>query len=153
LFSGDNRDINLIVRTGYRKPDLTMRMVALEVLTSLSQLSRRNERTVTTSNNPMVPHLNEINSRGYARSFYQDLFVLTVLLQGLHKNTMAAFNALLTSVLLAVLCSTYSDASPWPVASTYSTRGVKNVGRGLEVETFHPPTDYKVRRARLGLYN
>ncbi|KAK7045379.1 hypothetical protein VNI00_007628 [Paramarasmius palmivorus] len=53
------------------------------------------------------------------------------------------FRTLLSSVFLAVLCSTYSDASPWPVSSTYSTHHARSVGRGLRVETFHPPTDYK----------
>ncbi|KAI3608437.1 putative extracellular elastinolytic metalloproteinase precursor [Moniliophthora roreri] len=55
---------------------------------------------------------------------------------------MVAFNRIF-SVLLVVLHATYSNAAPWPPSSNHSTHRVRNVGRGLTVEAYHPASDYK----------
>ncbi|KAK7038840.1 hypothetical protein VNI00_010470 [Paramarasmius palmivorus] len=56
---------------------------------------------------------------------------------------MVAFNKFFSSVLLAVLYATYSNAAPWPTSAKHGTHRVRNIGRGLSVEAFHPTTDYK----------
>ncbi|KAK1218861.1 hypothetical protein PQX77_018432 [Marasmius sp. AFHP31] len=47
------------------------------------------------------------------------------------------------SVLAAVLCATVSEAAPWPVASKHSTHRKRLVGRGVELETFHPKSQFQ----------
>ena len=59
---------------------------------------------------------------------------------------MAAFNKFFASVLLAVLYATTATvAVPFAPAAKYATHGVRNLGRGLEIESYHPESSYEVR--------
>lgn len=58
---------------------------------------------------------------------------------------MASFNKLFSSVLLALLYASTATAAPWPTTSKHSTHRVRNVGRDLKIETFHPESSYEVR--------
>ncbi|KAK7033958.1 hypothetical protein VNI00_012585 [Paramarasmius palmivorus] len=57
--------------------------------------------------------------------------------------TMTAFDTFLSSVFLAILYSARSNAATWPSPSTYATHSIRDLGKGLNVETFHPISDYK----------
>ncbi|KAK7045390.1 hypothetical protein VNI00_007641 [Paramarasmius palmivorus] len=74
------------------------------------------------------------------------IIILFVENLGLQTRRMAVFNALLPSVLLAVLYS-YSIASP--LSFTYDTHRPRSVNRGSGIETFQPPTNYKTFGAGL----
>lgn len=56
---------------------------------------------------------------------------------------MASFNKLFSSVLLALLYASTATAAPWPTTSKHSTHRVRNVGRDLKIETFHPESSYE----------
>lgn len=62
---------------------------------------------------------------------------------------MAVFNTFFTSVLLAVLYASFTDAAPWPVASKHGTHHARHITRDLKIDTYHPETTYKVRRNHL----
>ncbi|KAI3616994.1 putative extracellular elastinolytic metalloproteinase precursor [Moniliophthora roreri] len=63
---------------------------------------------------------------------------------------MVAFNRF-SSVLLAVLYATYSNAAPRPNSFKHRSHRVRNIGRNLTVETFHPASDYKIFGAGIEL--
>ncbi|KAF9265690.1 metallo proteinase 10 [Marasmius fiardii PR-910] len=55
-------------------------------------------------------------------------------------------NLFFVSVLVAVLCASVSDAAPWPVASKHATHRKRLIGRrGIELETFHPSSQFQVK--------
>ncbi|ESK87636.1 putative extracellular elastinolytic metalloproteinase precursor [Moniliophthora roreri MCA 2997] len=64
---------------------------------------------------------------------------------------MVALNKFFSSVLLAVLYATYSNAAPWPTSSKHGTHRVRNIGRALTVEAYHPASDYKTFGAGMEL--
>ncbi|KAG7094654.1 hypothetical protein E1B28_005477 [Marasmius oreades] len=53
---------------------------------------------------------------------------------------MVFYNRLLSSVLLAILYASYSNAAARP--ATYSTQNVKDLGNGVKIQMFHPPSNY-----------
>ena len=57
---------------------------------------------------------------------------------------MVAFNKFFSSVLLAVLYASFSNAVPSASDAKHSTHRVRHIGRGLKVETFHPASTYEV---------
>lgn len=58
---------------------------------------------------------------------------------------MAAFNKFFASVLLAVLYATTAVlAVPFAPDAKFATHRVRNVGRDLQVETYHPESTYEV---------
>lgn len=58
---------------------------------------------------------------------------------------MAAFNKFFASVLLAVLYATTATlAVPFAPDAKHTTHRVRNIGRGLQIETFHPESSYEV---------
>ncbi|KAK7685033.1 hypothetical protein QCA50_011869 [Cerrena zonata] len=57
---------------------------------------------------------------------------------------MAAFNKFFASVLLAVLYATTATlAVPFAPDAKHTTHRVRHVGRGLQIETFHPESSYE----------
>ncbi|KAK7687628.1 hypothetical protein QCA50_008842 [Cerrena zonata] len=57
---------------------------------------------------------------------------------------MAAFNKFFASVLLAVLYATTATlAVPFAPDAKYTTHRVRNVGRDLQIETYHPESTYE----------
>ncbi|KAJ8087744.1 hypothetical protein PM082_006581 [Marasmius tenuissimus] len=56
---------------------------------------------------------------------------------------MVAFNKFFSSVLLAVLYASYGNAAPSTTGANHSTHRVRNLGRGLQVEAFHPASNYQ----------
>ncbi|KAJ7155333.1 Fungalysin metallopeptidase-domain-containing protein [Mycena filopes] len=56
---------------------------------------------------------------------------------------MVAFNKFFTSVLLAVMYASSGLAAPWPVSSKHATHRVRNLARGLTLNTFHPESTYE----------
>ena len=58
---------------------------------------------------------------------------------------MAAFNKFFASVLLAVLyAATATVAVPFAPDAKHTTHRVRNIGRGLQIETYHPESTYEV---------
>ncbi|KAF8067459.1 Fungalysin metallopeptidase-domain-containing protein [Lyophyllum atratum] len=55
---------------------------------------------------------------------------------------MVSFNKLLKSVLLALAFSSSAFAAPWPTHAKLATHRSRNVGRDLQIETFHPPSTF-----------
>ncbi|KAL0581125.1 hypothetical protein V5O48_000914 [Marasmius crinis-equi] len=49
----------------------------------------------------------------------------------------------LISVLVAVLCTTATEAAPWPAASKHKTHRKRLVGRGVELEAYHPKSQFQ----------
>ncbi|KAF9264394.1 hypothetical protein L218DRAFT_900655 [Marasmius fiardii PR-910] len=47
------------------------------------------------------------------------------------------------AVLAAVLCTSLSEAAPWPVASKHATHRKRLVGRGVQVESYHPAPKFQ----------
>ncbi|KAF9261300.1 hypothetical protein L218DRAFT_946124 [Marasmius fiardii PR-910] len=56
---------------------------------------------------------------------------------------MVAFNKFFSSVFLAVLYATHGNAAPWPMSAKHATHRVRSLGKGVQVEVFHPSSDYK----------
>lgn len=57
---------------------------------------------------------------------------------------MVSSNKLLQSILLAIAYTTATIASPMPAGAKHSTHGIREIGSGLKVEVFYPPSAYKV---------
>nr|BBI93468.1 metalloprotease [Pleurotus salmoneostramineus] len=55
---------------------------------------------------------------------------------------MVAFNKFFTSVFLAVAYASVSSAVPYDASMKHATHRVREVGRGLKVEAYHPATSY-----------
>ncbi|KAG7097960.1 hypothetical protein E1B28_005271 [Marasmius oreades] len=65
---------------------------------------------------------------------------------------MATFNKFFSSVFLAVLyASSYGNAAPWPTNAKHGTHRVRTLGKGVQVEAFHPPSSYKTYGAGVDL--
>jgi len=62
---------------------------------------------------------------------------------------MVVFNKFFSSVLLAVLYASYGNAAPSEIGSKHATHRKRSLGRGLEVEAFHPTSNYQVSRSAL----
>lgn len=56
---------------------------------------------------------------------------------------MAGFDKFLKTVCLAILYASATSASPFPPSAKYATHHVREVGQGLRIETFHPPSTYE----------
>ncbi|GLB39392.1 putative fungalysin metallopeptidase (M36) [Lyophyllum shimeji] len=56
---------------------------------------------------------------------------------------MVSFNKFLASVFLAVAYASSSIAAPRPAHSKFATHRARVVGRGLQVEAFHPPSTFQ----------
>ncbi|KAF9488922.1 hypothetical protein BDN71DRAFT_1484991 [Pleurotus eryngii] len=56
---------------------------------------------------------------------------------------MVSFNKFFKSVFLAVTYASATSASPFPGSAKHATHRVREVGRGLQVETFHPPSSFE----------
>ncbi|KAG7094656.1 hypothetical protein E1B28_005479 [Marasmius oreades] len=52
------------------------------------------------------------------------------------------FNRLFSSVLLAILYASYSNAAARPSDATYSTHYTRDIGNGVKLQIFHPPSNY-----------
>ncbi|KAJ7590715.1 Fungalysin metallopeptidase-domain-containing protein [Mycena floridula] len=48
-----------------------------------------------------------------------------------------------TLLTVALISTSLVDAAPWPTVAKHSTHRVRNLGRGLQVETFHPATTFQ----------
>lgn len=58
---------------------------------------------------------------------------------------MVSFNKFFSSVFLAIVYASIVRATPQTFAAAeHETRRSRHVGRGLSLESFHPPTTYKV---------
>jgi len=55
---------------------------------------------------------------------------------------MASFKFL--SLLLVALYASIVHAAPWPLHARHATHRVRNIGRALQVQAFHPKSTYKV---------
>ncbi|KAG9217485.1 hypothetical protein CCMSSC00406_0008597 [Pleurotus cornucopiae] len=55
---------------------------------------------------------------------------------------MVAFNRFFTAVFLAVAYASVSQAVPFEQDVKHATHRIREIGRGLKVEVFHPPTSY-----------
>ncbi|RDB26236.1 Extracellular metalloproteinase 9 [Hypsizygus marmoreus] len=62
---------------------------------------------------------------------------------------MVVFNKFFASVFLAIVYASVSDAIIAPSYSRHSTRRSRNVGRGLQLDTFHPETKFETFGAGL----
>jgi len=59
---------------------------------------------------------------------------------------MVSFNKFFVSVFLAVVYASSSLALVTPIHSRHATHGaVRNFGRGIKIEPFHPASTYQVR--------
>ncbi|KAH8986535.1 Fungalysin metallopeptidase-domain-containing protein [Lactarius hatsudake] len=58
---------------------------------------------------------------------------------------MASFSKLLSSVLIALLYSSTTNANPWPLTSKHATHRTRSVGAdgSLKLETFHPESTFE----------
>ncbi|KAJ8087742.1 hypothetical protein PM082_006579 [Marasmius tenuissimus] len=56
---------------------------------------------------------------------------------------MGAFYKVLSSVLLSICYVSCVNAAPWPVSSKHSTHRVRSLGDGVQVEVYHPSTNYQ----------
>ncbi|KAF8156605.1 Fungalysin metallopeptidase-domain-containing protein [Crassisporium funariophilum] len=56
---------------------------------------------------------------------------------------MVSFSRFLTSILLATAYASYVTAAPGLVTSKLGTHRVHNIGRGLSIEAFHPPSTFE----------
>ncbi|KAH9017585.1 Fungalysin metallopeptidase-domain-containing protein [Lactarius hengduanensis] len=58
---------------------------------------------------------------------------------------MASFSKLLSSVLIALLYSSTTNANPWPLTSKHATHRTRAVGAdgSLKLETFHPESTFE----------
>ncbi|KAG7094653.1 hypothetical protein E1B28_005476 [Marasmius oreades] len=56
---------------------------------------------------------------------------------------MVLFSRFFSSVLLAVLYASYGKAAARPGDVKFSTHHVRDLGNGVKVEVFHPPSNYK----------
>ncbi|KAG5637838.1 hypothetical protein H0H81_003043 [Sphagnurus paluster] len=56
---------------------------------------------------------------------------------------MVLFKRFFASVFLAVVYASVAEAAPWPESSKHATHRSRNVGRGLQLEVFHPDTTFK----------
>lgn len=57
---------------------------------------------------------------------------------------MVAFNKFFTTVFLAIAYASVSQAVPYSQDVKHSTHRVREIGRGLKVEVYHPQTSYTV---------
>ncbi|KAF9261299.1 hypothetical protein L218DRAFT_1001814 [Marasmius fiardii PR-910] len=58
-------------------------------------------------------------------------------------SRMVALNKFFSSVLLAVLYTSRGNAASWPTNAKHATHRVRSLDKGVQVESFHPQTDYK----------
>lgn len=56
---------------------------------------------------------------------------------------MVGVDNLLKAVSLAILYASTASASPFPGSVKYTTHHVREVGKGVRIETFHPPSTYE----------
>ncbi|KAI9443780.1 Fungalysin metallopeptidase-domain-containing protein [Lactarius indigo] len=58
---------------------------------------------------------------------------------------MASFSKLLSSVLIALLYSSTTNANPWPLTSKHTTHRTRSLGAdgSLKLETFHPESTFE----------
>ncbi|KAJ8699073.1 hypothetical protein PTI98_002228 [Pleurotus ostreatus] len=56
---------------------------------------------------------------------------------------MVGVDNLLQAVSLAILYAPTTSASPFPGSVKYTTHHVREVGKGVRIETFHPPSTYE----------
>ena len=57
---------------------------------------------------------------------------------------MFSFGKMFNAVVLALACSSVVTAAPWDATAKFSTHRTRELARGLTVESYHPPTTYKV---------
>lgn len=75
---------------------------------------------------------------------FQDIYPLAPFFR-----IMVGVDNLLKAVSLAILYASTASASPFPGSVKYTTHHVREVGKGVRIETFHPPSTYEVRLTRL----
>ncbi|KAJ6572791.1 Fungalysin metallopeptidase-domain-containing protein [Mycena vulgaris] len=56
---------------------------------------------------------------------------------------MVAFNKFFASVFLAIVYASSGLAAPWPASIKHATNRLRIVGRGLQLNTFHPESTYE----------
>ncbi|RDB18735.1 Extracellular metalloproteinase mep [Hypsizygus marmoreus] len=56
---------------------------------------------------------------------------------------MVSFNKLFTSIFLAIVYASSTSAFAIPSASRHATHGVRVVGRGIKIESFHPASSFE----------
>ncbi|KAF9261303.1 hypothetical protein L218DRAFT_1046833 [Marasmius fiardii PR-910] len=56
---------------------------------------------------------------------------------------MITFKKYFSSVLLAILYASYGTATPWPTSAEHTTHFARTVPSGVEVNVFHPKSQYK----------
>jgi len=72
------------------------------------------------------------------------IFLPSSLVSGRSAATeMVSVNKFFTSVLLAVVYTSVTDAAPWPTSSKNPTHRVRHIGRGVQIEAFHPKSTYE----------